>query len=100
LAFNISLVREVQITAVRLRFTCERLFQVGFGLRAFQLGHLHLLGGVYILSARPYFCTAAAHDRKRKLTTLSKFSKRIVAVRDTNYKLSYSMRAIAKYYGL
>jgi hypothetical protein len=40
IAFDIRLLGEIEITAVRLRFAGESLLQIGFGFAALQFSHL------------------------------------------------------------
>jgi hypothetical protein len=46
LPFDIGLVREIEITAVGLRFACERGLQVVVGLGAFQRLHVSSFEGL------------------------------------------------------
>ena len=43
IAFHVGLLREIQVAAIRLRFTGERVLQVAVGLAAFELHALLLV---------------------------------------------------------
>ncbi len=47
---DIGLRREVQITTIRLRFARERVAQILFGFRAFELLHMSLLDSLTTLT--------------------------------------------------